>query len=184
MRSHLVLVFGFLLSSCLPIEAQTLATQIFPVQARSEPTTMLVRAAPTYFLPRVSLTIFLPRVPVAQFTNMPAYKPDIGLENRLQMEVVKTLFLTESRLAVVQFWRGRLHLDGFDSTLHMQNIQLGPSGSGGLPPSHDQAGVARSVGLDGISLSFRFGRDTQTGRQTQVWRCLAWIRGENRGCPL
>jgi hypothetical protein len=169
MRSHLVLVFGLLLSSCRPIEAQTLATQVFLVQARSEPTTMLVRAAPTYFLPRVSLTIFLPRVPVEPFTNISAYKPDIGLENRLQIEVVKTLFVTESRLAVVQFWRGRLHLDGFDSTLQMQNIQLGPSGSGGLPPSHDQAGVARSVGLDGISLSFRLGRDTQTGRQTQVW---------------
>jgi hypothetical protein len=175
MRSHLVLVFGLLLSSCLPLEAQTLATHVFLVQARPEPTTMLVRAAPADFLPRV---------PVPEFTNIPAYKPDIGLENRLQIEEVKSLFVTESRIAVVQFWRGRLHLDGFDSTLHMQSIELGPSGSGGLPPSHDQAGVARSVGLDGISLSFRFGRDTQTGRQTQVWRCLAWIRGENRGCPL
>ena len=184
MRSRLVPVFGLLLSSCLPIKAQTLVTQVFLVQARSEPTTVFVRAAPTYFLPRVSVTIFLPRVPVAPFTNIHAYQPDIGLESRLQMEVVQTLFVTESRLAVVQFWRGRLHLDGFDSTVHMQNIQLGPSGSGGLPPSHDQAGVARSVGLDGISLSFRFGRDTQTGHQTQVWRCLAWIRGENRGCPL
>jgi len=77
MRSHLVLVFGLLLSSCRPIEAQTLATQVFLVQARSEPTTMLVRAAPTYFLPRVSLTIFLPRVPVEPFTNISAYKPDI-----------------------------------------------------------------------------------------------------------
>lgn len=184
MRSHPVLVFGLLLGSCLPIEAQTLATRVFLVQARSEPTTMLVRAAPTYFLPRLSVTNFLPRLSVAQFTNIPAYKTDVGLENRLQMEEVKTLFLTESRFAVIQFWRGRLHLDGFDSTLHLQNIQLGPSGSGGLPPSHDQAGVARSVGLDGISLSFRFGRDTQAGSHNQAWRCLAWIRGENRGCPL
>jgi hypothetical protein len=184
MRSHLVLIFGLLLSSSLRIEAQTTAAQVFLVQARSEPTTMFVRASPAYFPSKVSLTSFLPWTPVAQFTKIPAYKPDIGIESRLQMEVVKTLFVTESRLAIVKFWRGRLHLDGFDSTLHTQNMQLGPSGSDGLPPSHDQAAVARSVGLDGISLSFRLGRDEQTGSQSQVWRCLAWIRGESRGCPL
>jgi hypothetical protein len=81
-------------------------------------------------------------------------------------------------LVVVQFWRGHLQLDGFDSTLHMQNVQLGPSSFGGPPPRHDQAGAASSAGLDGISLGFRFGRDAQTGHQTQGWRCLAWFRGD------
>jgi hypothetical protein len=182
-RNQLILVVGVLLSSCVPAEAQTLPTQVLLAVARPEPATMLVRASVSYFPPKVSLTDWLPRTPVAQFTDIPAYNPD-DLESRLMMEEVRTLFLTESRLAVVQFWKGHLHLDGFDSTVHMQSIRLGPSGSGGLPPSHDQAGVARSVGLDGISLSFRFGRDEQTRRKPQVWRCLAWIRGESHGCPL
>jgi len=67
----------------------------------------------------------------------------------------------------------------------MQNVHLGPPGSGGLlPRAPDQAELATSVGNDGISLVFRFGRDARTTRQPQVWRCLAWIKGESRGCPL
>ena len=186
MQHQLILVVGVLLSSCLPGEAQTLATQAFLAEARPEPTTMLVRALPTHFPPNVSLTSRLPRTPVAQFTVLviPAYALDRSLESRTLVEVVRTLFVTESRLLVIQFWRGRLRLDGFDGTLHMQNVQLGASGSGGSTPSHDQAGLASSVGLDGISLGFRFGRDAQTGRQPQVWGCLAWIMGKSRGCPL
>jgi hypothetical protein len=186
MQHQLILVVGVLLSSCLPGEAQTLATQVFLAQARPEPTTMLVRALPNHFPSNVSPASRLPRTPVAQFTVLviPAYEPDRSLESRSLVEVVRTLFVTESRLVVIQFWRGRLRLDGFDSTLHMQNVQLSPSGSGGPPPSYDQAGVASSVDLDGISLGFRFGRDAQTRRQPQVWRCLAWIMGKSRGCPL
>ena len=184
MRHQLIIVIGVLLSSCLPGESQTLTTEVLLAQAHPVPTVVLARALLTHFPPKVSPTSGLPRATGAQFTDIPAYKPDRSLESRLQIEVVKTLFVTESRLAVVQFWRGHLQLDGFHSTLHMQNIQLGPSGSGGLPPSHDQAGAARSVGLDGISVEFRFGQDAQTRRPPQVWRCLAWMRGESRGCPL
>src|ERR1700676_5274239 len=154
MQHQLILVVGVLLSSCLPGEAQTLATQVFLAPARAEPTTMLVRALPTPFPPNVSLPSRLPRTPVAQFTVLviPAYEPDRSQESRLLVEVVRTLFVTESRLVVIQFWRGRLRLDALDGTLHMQNVQFGASGSGGPPPSHDQTGVASSVGLDGISL--------------------------------
>jgi hypothetical protein len=184
MQHQLILVVAVLLSSCLPGESQTLTTEVLLAQARPEPTMMLARASLTPFSAKVSPTSEFPRTTVAQLTDIPAYQPDRSLESRLQIEVVKTLFVTESRLAVVQFWRGRLQLDGFDSTLHMQNVQLGRSGSGGLPPSYDQAGVARSVGRDGISVEFRFGGGAQTRRQPQIWRCLAWIRGKSRGCPL
>jgi hypothetical protein len=184
MHNQLILVVAVVLSSCLPGEAQTLATQAFLARASPETATMSVRASPTHLPLNFSLASRLPRTAVAQFTDIPADQRDSSLESRLQIEEVKTLFVTESRLPVVQFWRGSLQLDGFDSSLHMQNIQLGPSGSGGLPPSHDQAGVSSSVGLDGISLGFRFGRDAQTKRPPQTWRCLAWIIGKSRGCPL
>jgi mono/diheme cytochrome c family protein len=54
MRNQLILVIGVLLSSCVPGEAQKLATQGFLVQAHSEPTTMLVRASLTHFPPKVA----------------------------------------------------------------------------------------------------------------------------------
>src|ERR1700680_3654594 len=158
MQHQLILVVGVLLSSCLPGEAQTLATQVFLAEARPEPATMSVRAFPNHSPPNVSLASRLLRTPVAQVTVLviPAYEPDRSQESRLLVEVVRTLFVTESRLVVIQFWRGRLRLDGFDGTLHMQNVQLGASGSGGPPPSHDQAGLASSGGLEGISLGFCF----------------------------
>jgi len=186
MQHQLILVFAVLLSICLPGGAQTLSTQVFLAQARPEPTTMITRALPTHFPSNVALASRLARTPAAQFTALviPTYEADRSLESRPLVEVVKTLFVTESRLVVVQFWRGRLHLDSFESTLHMQNVQLGPSGSSGSPPRHDQAGVASSAGFDGISLGVRFGREAQTGHQTQIWRCLGWIRGDGGGCPL
>jgi hypothetical protein len=56
--------------------------------------------------------------------------PDRPPKGQLLQEVVRTPLLTESRMAVVQFWRGRLQWDRFESTLHMQDVQLGPSGFG------------------------------------------------------
>jgi hypothetical protein len=183
MWNQLILVIAVLLSGSLPAEAQTLAAHGLLVQARSGPTTIVGRASLAHFPPKFSLASGRPRMPAAQFTGIPAYKPD-DLESPLMVEEVSTLFLTESRLAVVQFWKGHLYLEGFDSTRHMQSIWLGPSGSGGLPPIHDQAGVARRSSLDGISLGFRFGRDGRTVHQPKVWRCLGWIRGESHGCRL
>jgi hypothetical protein len=178
MQHQLILVAGLLLSSCLPGEAQTLTAQVFLAQARPEPTMMLVRALPIHFPSTVSPAHQPPRKPVAQGTVFftPAYEPDrIGradachgcrsVESWSRIEVIKTPFVTESRLMVVQFWRGRLQLDGIEGTLHMQNVQFGPLGSVGPPPSHDQAGLASSFGLDGIGVVFRFGRDARTTRQ-------------------
>jgi hypothetical protein len=78
---------------------------------------MLVRALPTHFPPNVSLAGWPPRTPVAQLTALvlPAYEPDRSLESPSLIEVVRTLFVTESRLVDMQFWRGRLRLVGFVS---------------------------------------------------------------------
>src|SRR5882762_394266 len=48
------------------------------------------------------------------------------------MDEVKTLTLTQSSRPLFQLWGGRLQLDAFKSTLHSQNVQLGPSGYDGI----------------------------------------------------
>ena len=45
-----------------------------------------------------------------------------GLENLSQKRKVKTLFVTRSSLPLVNLWGGRLGLEGFTSTLNMQNV--------------------------------------------------------------
>lgn len=184
MQPRLMLLAGLLLGSCAPGAAQTLATRVFV--ARPEQTTMLVRASLTLFAPKAPMQSRLPTKPVPRtaFLVNSAYTPDPGLMGRSLVEEDRTRFLTESRLAVVQFWRGRFELGGFASTLHMQNGQFGLPGSGDPPSNHDQSSTARSIGNDGISLVFRFGRDAQTRGQPGVWRCLSWIRGDSRGCNL
>ena len=185
MQRQLILVIGLLLSSCVPAGAQTLATPLLLAQARPAPTTILVSALPTPFLPNAPLASERPRKPVAPATVflVPAYEPDYSLESRPLIPTIRTPFLTESRLVVAQFWRGHLQLNGVQGTLHMQNPDFGPPGSNPLR-SHDQAGLASTFNLDGVSMVFRFGRDTETERGLPIRRCLAWIRGDSGGCSL
>jgi hypothetical protein len=182
MQRQLILVAGLLLSSCLPAEAQTLATQVFLAQARPAPTTILVWALPIPLPPKASLASQRPRKLVAPPTVLlpPSYEPDQSLESQPLIEPIWTPFITESCLVVVQFWRGHLQLDGIEGTLHMQNPHFGPPGSG-PPPGHDQAALASSFNLDGIEVVFHFGRDAQTGRRPQIWRYLASIMKESGG---
>lgn len=108
-----------------------------------------------------------------------AYEPAQTLSALSPMIEVKTLFLTQSRLPLMQLWHGRLHFDGFTSELHTLNVQLGPSGGAGLQDFHPARQkypcAPRSVYLYGFSLSFHFGRASQTGHSTEIWRRLARI---------
>jgi hypothetical protein len=191
MRSHLVLVAGLILGNYLPMEAQTPATQIVLAQTSPSPNlTMILFRAPRVRLSLVVLPIQLPRNPLPHpaFLLAAAYKPEPSLESRLPIEEVRTSLLTESSFLVAHLWRG-LQLDIVDSTLHSQSLQLGSprSGSGFQdfhPSSHDQAGIASSVGLDGISLRYSFGRDAETKKPVQMLRCVSWVIGNGRGCPL
>jgi hypothetical protein len=111
-----------------------------------------------------------------------AYEGDQGLEGleRLSpMHEVKTLFLTQSLLPLVQLWGGRLRLDGFTSTLHIENVQLGPSAGAALQDSRlsrqSYPGAPRSVDLYGISLNFHLGgthRLDARHRYGDAWRGL------------
>jgi hypothetical protein len=173
MQKRLILVLGVLLNSYLPAAAQIRPPEVLLMPERSAPITTLLRPGAA----QLPATTFVPPQgpgkPPADFTVLlaAAYKRDV--------EAVDTSFVTESRLRVVQLWGGRLRLDGFESTLDMENVLLGPSGLG-----HPGVRVPREVALYGISLRFRLGRDAQPGSRAEVWQCLARIVGAGRGCRL
>jgi hypothetical protein len=112
------------LSSCLSGEAQTLATQVFPPQARPEPTMAMFRAPPTHPLPTVFRSVQLSTKPVAHlsFLLITAHSPDRSLDSLSPVESNATLFGSQALLPVVQFWSGRLQLGASESTLHMENV--------------------------------------------------------------
>ena len=95
------------------------------------------------------------------------YQPGQSMAHLLPMEEFRTVFFTRSSVPLAQAWSGRLQLGAFQSTLRVQNLQLFPGGPRSI----------HSSGSSGISLSFHFGRDAQTGHPIQTWRCLSRIFG-------
>jgi hypothetical protein len=176
MHKRFILLLGVFLGSHVPTAAQTPTPQVIPAQEWVAPIVTMVRTVPTAFLfPFLSLSDS-PGKSAAHFSHPPvgAYERDQSLKSLWQMREAKTLFLAQSSLPLVQLWGGRLRLDGFKSDINMQNVQLGPSGAGGLldyrPQRQGYPGGPRSVGLYGVNLSFHFGRDSRTSPPTQVWQ--------------
>jgi len=189
MRKQFILLLGVVLGSYVPMSAQTRPPQTIPAQDR---TVMSMTVIPTAPAPLFAPSFLLPENPgksAAPFSYLFvwAHERDQGLEGLKSLSPmceVKTLFLTQSMLPLLQLWGGRLQLDAFQSTLHMQNVQLGPSAAGGLldfrPQRQGYPGRPRSVHLSGLSLSFHFGRDAQIGRPAQIWQCIARIHAAVR----
>jgi hypothetical protein len=184
MHKRFMLLLGLFLGSHVLTAAQRPTPQIVPTQDRIAPIMTIV---PTARVPLLTASFLLPDNPgksAAHFSYLfaGAYEPNQGLDdlkNLSPMHEVKTLILTQSLLPLAQLWGGRMRLDGFTSTLHMQ---LGPSAGGGVQdfhsPRQSYPAGPRSVDLYGISLSFHFGRDAQVGHPTrQAWRCLSRIVG-------
>jgi hypothetical protein len=90
--------------------------------------------------------------------------PSQNLNSLIAMENVRTVFVTESRFPLLQFYGGRLHLDAFQNTLHLQNIQPGPS-------------ALRSIHFSGLSLGFHPGHIDATDHPAHAWRRLSQIVG-------
>jgi hypothetical protein len=189
MHKRFIPLLGLFLVSHVQAAAQTPGPQIVSAQDRTAPVLTVLPTAPA---PLLAASFLLPEYrgkSVAHFGYLFAgtYEPDQGLQGLVSLSPVrevKTLFLTQSLLPLVQFWGGRLRLDGFTSRLHMQNMQLGASAAGGLRdfrlPRQSYPGEPRSVDFYGISLSFHFGRDAQIGRPIQIWQRLARIRAAMR----
>jgi hypothetical protein len=175
-------LLGVMLGSSMPTAAQTHAPQIVRAQEQVAPIMGMVRTVSAPLLAVSLLPSEDPGKSAAHFTNLSAgaFERDQSLENLESLSPVrevKTSFLTRSSLPLVQLWGGRLRVEGFTSTIHMQNVQLGPSTAIGLqdlrPRGQDYPGGPPSVGFYGLSLSFHFGRNAQVERPTQIWRCVA-----------
>jgi hypothetical protein len=178
-----ILLLGVFLGSHLTVAGQTAGPQIVRAQEHIAPVMTMLHPV-TIPLPDASLLRYqnLGKSP-AHFSLLfsEPYEPAHNLEHLSPMDKVKTLTLTQSILPLVQLWGGRLQLDAFQSTLHSQNLQLGPLGYGGMegfrPSRQSYLGGPLSVHFSGLSLSFHLGRDSRARRSTQVWRRLTRIVG-------
>jgi hypothetical protein len=178
-----ILLIGMFLLCRVSEAAQTAEQQIVPAQEHIAPVMTTLRTASISLSAASFLRSQDPRKSPAHFSLLlsGAYEPDHSLEHLSPMDKVKTLTLTQSSLPLVQLWGGRLQLDGFQSTLHSQNVLLGPLGYGGIegfrPSRQSYLGGPLSVHFSGLSLSFHLGRDSRERRPTQVWRRLTRIVG-------
>jgi hypothetical protein len=151
-----IVLLGMFLDTRTPAAAQLPAQQTVLTQRRVAQTPTLLPTVPTP-VPAASFLLSQPATESAHFSRLfiGAYKPDHGLECLPQMQQIKNLNFTQSSLPLVQLWSGRLQLEAFQNTLHIQNL--------------------RSVHFSGLSLSFHLGRDARTGRPHEALRMLSRI---------
>jgi hypothetical protein len=183
MYKRFILLLGVLLGSHLPVAGQTPVPQIVLARERGAQIVTMSRPLSIPLLnPSFLLSQDLGQSP-APFSLMfrGAYQRGLSLEHFSPMERVKTLTLTQSSLPLFQLWGGRLQLGAFQSTLHSQNVPLGPLGSGDIegfrPTRQTYPGGPLSIHFSGFSLSFHFRRDSRTGQPTQAWRRMTRFVG-------
>jgi hypothetical protein len=178
-----ILLLGMFLGSYVPMVGQTLAPQIVLSQEHIAPVMTTLRTV-SIPLPAASFLRSQDLGKSPAYFGLPfagAYERYDGLQHLSQMVKVKSPTFTLSSLPLVQFWNGRFQLDAFQSTFHMENIQLGPSGYGGIvgfrAPRQSYLGGPLSVHFTGLGLSFHFGQDSRTRRPTQAWRRMKQLVG-------
>jgi hypothetical protein len=184
MHKRFILLAGILLISHGPAAAQISAPRIIFAQEHVAP---IMTMLPTVSTPLPASSLLLPQnsgrsTAHFNFLLARAYERGYSLEHLSQLDEVKTLILTQSSLPLVELLAGRLQLNAFQSTLHLQNVQLGSFGNGGMQGSN----LARQnyggpgslhLSLSGLSLSFQFGRDARREHSAQLWRRLTGIVG-------
>jgi hypothetical protein len=181
MYKRLVLLFGMFLGSDVLVRGQTLPQTV--AHAHSAQIMTIPRAVS---IPSLTPSLLLSQDPgksPAHFSVQLAgiYQRDPSLNQFSPVDQVKTLTLTQSSLPLLQLWGGRLQLGAFQSTLHSQNVQLGPLGYGGMegfrPTRQSYPGGPLAIHSSGFSLSFHFNRDSRTKHPTQVWRRMTRFVG-------
>jgi hypothetical protein len=178
-----ILLLGMFLGSHMPAAGQTHAPQIVLAHEHVAP---VIAILPRVSTPLPAASLLPSRDPGKSNTYVSplfagAYERDYTLEHLSPMDEVKTLILTQSNLPLVRLWGGRLQLEAFHNTPHIQNVELGPFGYSGMRgfrlPGQSHPGGPRPLNLSGLSLSFHFSRDARTGHPAQLWRRLTRIVG-------
>jgi hypothetical protein len=174
-----ILLLGMFLGSHMPAASQTPAPQIVLAHEHVAP---VIAILPRVSTPLPAASFLLSRDPGKSNNHVSlagAYERDYTLEHLSPMDELRTLILTQSSLPLVRLWGGRLQLEAFRSTLHIQNVQVGPFGYSGMRgfrlPGQSYPGGQRPLDLFGLSLSFHFSRDARTGHPAKLWRRLTRI---------
>jgi len=109
----------------------------------------------------------------------PATSPRLSPPLIPHLNQVETLFMSRSSLPITQFGGSHFQLSGYGSTVHMSDVEFGPSGSGGLldfrPPRQYAVDTPHNFDAYGLSLSFRPGRGAQDVHASDVFRTLRKI---------
>jgi hypothetical protein len=176
-----IVLLGIFLGSHAPAVAQTAAPQLVPAQERVASTVTMLRTVSAASPATSFLQSQDPGKFPAQFNRVlvAGYESDPSLERLSPMEKVKTVYFTQTSLPLMQFWGGRLQLGAFQTTLHIQNVQLGPLSYRGTRdfrrPLQGFHGGRGSIQVSGLSMSFHFGGDARVGRPILAWQRLSRI---------
>jgi hypothetical protein len=183
MYKRLITLLGIALCSLAPAAGQTPAPWIVLAQDHVAPILTTFRTV-SNSVPPSSFRLYQDSgKPPVHFSYVfaGATELDPGTELLPSLQKIKTSFYTQSNLPLVQLWSGRLELDVFQNTVHLQNLLLGPLACGGTPGFRSSRlgypGGPPSLHFSGLSLTFHFGRNAGTGRPTEAWRRLSRIVG-------
>jgi hypothetical protein len=179
-QKRFIVLLGVFLGSHAPAVAQSAAPQIALTQVRVAPART---SLPTVSTPLTAASFLLSQDPGRSSAGFSilfarADERDRSLPLLPPTEELKTVFFTHSSLPLAQLWGGRLRLNAFQSTLHLQIVQIGPQsyrGTQGLLSTRQ--GCAGDPSSAGLSLNFHFGRDARTGHPSQAMRRMTRFVG-------
>lgn len=175
LQKRFIALLGMILWSHLALAGQMSLPQLVPAQEQSAPIVTMHRPVATHLRAAHFLLYQDARISPVHFglEFAGAYEANPILQHISPMDEIKTLTLTQSLMPLVRFWGGRLQLDAFQSTLHIQNMQFGASGDGGLGGfrglRQGYPGGTFSAHFSGLSLSFHFGREARTSPAIHLW---------------
>jgi len=175
---RVIVLLGSILGCYALARAQTSVPRIVVAQERVAQSIPVLRTFAAPLLTSSPVVNLDPGKSPAHFSLMPvgAYEGDHSLEGFPQLEHFKTFLFTQTSLPLIQLWGGRLQLDAFQSTYHIQTMQPGLVGLVRFQGQSYPVGP-RSSQLSGLSLSFQFRRGARGERPSELWRHVTRIAG-------
>ncbi len=167
-----IVLVGLLLAGAVADDAQTGSVPAVPAPERISPATMLAPRSP-----RFSRSGSWLARPVDEQTPRFSFAPAAVLardRTPASFQTLKTPYLRQVRLLVLQLWGGRLQLDSFGTTRRMDN-SLRTSTGFRFGASASSGAASRGDRLYGFSLTFRSAENARDARSVEGCRCLGWL---------